>query len=206
MMRRSLQGVTLAELLLATALLFLSFSILFVLVNRGQKALNSSSTRDALQATLMTLKLSLQSDFGRTALGSVTIANSPSLSDRDSVSCVVLDDWSDPSHFPATRLGPQWNQRVTYVNGLGEEGALDRIVFVPEEPLELRSVPIATVWPRPESEWVSRHHLSGAVSSFVASVEPEDELVVIQVHLGERLGETVSGRFVFAPSNTRDYI
>ena len=196
-----------AELLIASSLFLLCFSMVFVVFNRGREALHSVERTGSLSAALLRLKSHLQADFKMTSLGSVTIEPSSVLLNRDSVSCVILDDWSKPSNFSPTSPGPRWNQRGVYVNGLTKEGDLDRVVFVPDDKDMLKSVVLPAVWPRPAKDViVSQKRISSHVSRFEVSVDEEKGLLEFKTSLKKDKGRSVSGEFVFEPRNSWDFI
>lgn len=181
--------------------------MVFVLFHRGRSSLDNVEKSGGLQATLLKLKVKLQGDFQMTTLSSVSVQVNPGLTNRDSVSCVTLDDWSNPDNFSTINPGPRWNQRVTYVNALEGDGDLDRFIYVPDDPESLKSKPLPRVWPLdPDDETLHRSRLSSEVSQFIATVDEEEGLIELRVSLKRGTNKSVTGEFVYAPRHTLDYI
>lgn len=199
--------MTLGELLISSTLLLFCFSAVFILFNRGQDALKRVSDAGGLQSSLLQMKLVLQGDFQRTTLSSVTVLPAPTLEQRDSLSCLILDDWSDPNNFSPKYSAPLWNQRVSYVNGLEGEGNLDRFVLTPDDPDHLLARPLPTIWPlNVDDTVVGQRRIASNVSKFTLTFSPDLDFLEIHTSLKQGRGKSVTGEFVFAPRHTKDYI
>lgn len=206
-MAKRRRGTTILELLVASMLLLICFGMVFFLFHRGRAALQAVDNSGGLQSTLLKLKVKLEGDFLRTALSSISVEPSIELSERDSVSLVGLEDWSNPDNFDRRYPGPLWNRRIVYVNGLEEESALDRFVVDPDDEDDLRARPLLSVWPLDlRDEVLGQNRVASQVHRFVVELDLDKDLVVVDTSLRGRTGKSMTGRFLYAPRQTKGYI
>lgn len=191
------------ELIIASSLLLLFFSGVFMLFHRGTSTLKALDSGGNAQADMLRLKVLLRSDFLATDFGSVTLENNEPTSEkpRNAVSCVILDDWSDDNNFSTARGGPDWNQRVAYVPISGEK-RLERIVFVPESQF-LRPIPLERIVPVPPDETVRKLEVSADVPRFEVIANQSTQQVRFKVTIAKAGEIGISGDFLFSPRNTK---
>jgi hypothetical protein len=143
-------GLSLTELIFATAMFSSMLVIVFFFFRYGSRAFVTATQRQGVQSEALRVMDSIQSDLARTAISSVLPKNSgPDLTrqrtinsevvQRDVLSFVTLQNWTNPqdSHnFNVVEGGqPIWNRYLVYYATRDQDkGLLFRLKIDPSPP------------------------------------------------------------------------
>ena len=214
--RASLRGFSLPELLFGLGVFSLFLVGMFALFGRGYQAYHFLSTRQSVQSDLLRLRAVLGDDFGKTHYRSVGSLQREILIDGDTVSrdiacCLSLDDWSRSENFRVPEGIPLWNRYIVYRSSLDNEGRLERLVVAPKDDPPFRVRPMLGL-DNLEAPVKSLQTLSTSIRHFECRVDGYLQKVVVTLVLSDGGGkrgldsgdakETFKAEFSWLPHNT----
>lgn len=141
-MSRPKAGFSLLELLAAMAVLTLLLSLVFGSFIMATRCFYETSTRQSAETELRAIKVLLQRDLEGTSFWQVGSVSRPTAQgQRDGLSLVTLDDWSNNLNFDGASERPRWNRYVVWYATQEQPGRLVRQVIQPS------SIPIPASYP-----------------------------------------------------------
>ncbi|MCA9792535.1 MAG: type II secretion system protein [Candidatus Eremiobacteraeota bacterium] len=126
------RAFSLLELLAAMAVLTLLLSLVFGSFVMATRCFYETSTRQSAETELRAIKVLLQRDIEGTSFWQVGSATRVTpQGERDGLSLVTLDDWSNNLNYNVTSQRPDWNRYVVWYATQEQPGRLIRQVIQP---------------------------------------------------------------------------